>query len=86
MSASAIAPDGARIGWITVGQGDPILLVHGGAADHTRLAAFGERLSIGMPFTLWIDAVEASAPTVRVIPSSANTTTSQRSRRQSAAG
>ena len=45
MRASAIAPDGTRIGWITVGRGDPILLVHGGAADHTRLAAFGERLS-----------------------------------------
>jgi pimeloyl-ACP methyl ester carboxylesterase len=44
-TAFAVSRDGARIGWMTAGRGEPILFVHGGAADHTRLAGFASRLS-----------------------------------------
>ena len=37
--------DGTRIGWVSYGSGDPVLLVHGGGADHTRLEPFGSLLS-----------------------------------------
>jgi pimeloyl-ACP methyl ester carboxylesterase len=44
-TTTAVSNDGTRIGWITIGDGEPVLLVHGGAADHTRLEAFAARLS-----------------------------------------
>jgi pimeloyl-ACP methyl ester carboxylesterase len=37
--------DGTRIGWVSYGRGDPVLLVHGGGADHTRLEPFASLLS-----------------------------------------
>ncbi len=39
-TSSALSRDGTRIGWITVGRGEPIVLVHGAAADHSRLESF----------------------------------------------
>jgi pimeloyl-ACP methyl ester carboxylesterase len=44
-TAFAQSRDGTRIGWVTVGHGEPIILVHGGAADHTRLESFASRLT-----------------------------------------
>jgi pimeloyl-ACP methyl ester carboxylesterase len=44
-TTTAVSNDGTRIGWVTVGAGEPVLLVHGGAADHTRLEAFAAWLS-----------------------------------------
>lgn len=41
----ATSRDGTRIGWTTMGHGEPIVLVHGAAADHTRLELFASRLS-----------------------------------------
>jgi pimeloyl-ACP methyl ester carboxylesterase len=43
--SSTLSTDGTRIGWITKGHGRPLLLVHGGGADHTRLEPFADRLS-----------------------------------------
>ena len=34
--------DGTRICWVTKGRGQPLLLVHGGGADHSRLEPFAE--------------------------------------------
>lgn len=43
--SSTVSTDGTRICWITKGQGQPLLLVHGGGADHTRLAPFADLLA-----------------------------------------
>lgn len=43
--SSTLSSDGTTIGWITKGAGQPLLLVHGGGADHTRLESFGDRLA-----------------------------------------
>ncbi|WP_183164487.1 alpha/beta fold hydrolase [Arthrobacter oryzae] len=43
--SSTVSTDGTRIGWITKGRGKPLMLVHGGGADHTRLEPFAEALS-----------------------------------------
>jgi pimeloyl-ACP methyl ester carboxylesterase len=42
---SVTSRDGTRIGWVTYGSGDPVLLVHGGGADHTRLEPFASLLA-----------------------------------------
>jgi pimeloyl-ACP methyl ester carboxylesterase len=42
---STLSSDGARICWITKGRGRPLLLVHGGGADHTRLEPFADLLT-----------------------------------------
>lgn len=43
--SSTVSTDGTRIGWITKGRGRPLMLVHGGGADHTRLEPFADSLS-----------------------------------------
>jgi pimeloyl-ACP methyl ester carboxylesterase len=43
--SSTVSTDGTRIGWITKGKGQPLMLVHGGGADHTRLEPFADRLT-----------------------------------------
>jgi pimeloyl-ACP methyl ester carboxylesterase len=43
--SSTVSTDGTRIGWITKGNGDPLVLVHGGGADHTRLEPFADLLT-----------------------------------------
>lgn len=43
--SSTLSTDGARICWITKGRGRPLLLVHGGGADHTRLEPFANLLA-----------------------------------------
>lgn len=40
-----MSTDGTRIGWITKGIGKPLVMVHGGAADHTRLEPFADLLT-----------------------------------------
>ena len=40
--SSTPSTDGTRIAWITQGRGEPLLLVHGGGADHTRLEPFAD--------------------------------------------
>lgn len=43
--SSTVSTDGTRISWITKGRGDPLVLVHGGGADHTRLEPFADVLA-----------------------------------------
>ena len=43
--SSTVSTDGTRIGWITKDRGKPLMLVHGGGADHTRLVPFADSLS-----------------------------------------
>ena len=43
--SSTVSSDGTRITWVTMGQGEPLLLVHGGGADHTRLEPFADVLA-----------------------------------------
>jgi pimeloyl-ACP methyl ester carboxylesterase len=43
--SSTVSTDGTRIGWITKGRGKPLVLVHGGGADHTRLEPFADFLA-----------------------------------------
>lgn len=43
--SSTVSTDGTRIGWITKGRGEPLMLVHGGGADHTRLESFADSFS-----------------------------------------
>lgn len=43
--SSTVSSDGTRIGWVTWGSGRPLLLVHGGGADHTRLEPFAKLLA-----------------------------------------
>jgi pimeloyl-ACP methyl ester carboxylesterase len=43
--SSARSTDGTSIGWITHGRGRPLLMVHGGGADHTRLEPFANLLA-----------------------------------------
>ncbi|MDK1476124.1 alpha/beta hydrolase [Streptomyces sp. 549] len=42
---SVISRDGTRIGWTTTGRGEPLVLVHGAGADHTRWGAYASKLS-----------------------------------------
>jgi pimeloyl-ACP methyl ester carboxylesterase len=44
MLSHAISRDGTEIGYFTSGDGPPVLLVHGGLADHTRFAALRPHL------------------------------------------
>jgi pimeloyl-ACP methyl ester carboxylesterase len=44
MTTSTLSSDGTRICWVTKGRGRPLLLVHGGGADHTRLEPFADLL------------------------------------------
>jgi pimeloyl-ACP methyl ester carboxylesterase len=44
-TSSVSSRDGTRIGWTSLGGGDPVLLVHGGGADHKRLEPFGHLLT-----------------------------------------
>jgi pimeloyl-ACP methyl ester carboxylesterase len=43
--SSTASTDGTRICWVTKGQGQPLLLVHGGGADHSRLDPFADLLA-----------------------------------------
>ena len=43
--SATLSTDGTRICWVTKGRGRPLLLVHGGGADHTRLEPFADQLS-----------------------------------------
>lgn len=43
--AATTSADGTTIGWVSSGRGPALLLVHGGGADHTRLAATAAHLS-----------------------------------------
>lgn len=45
VAGSAISRDKTRIGWTETGHGEPIVLIHGTAADHTRFDAFAPRLA-----------------------------------------
>lgn len=40
-----MSTDGTRICWVARGTGEPLMLVHGGGADHTRLEPFANLLS-----------------------------------------
>jgi len=57
--SSTVSPDGTRIGWITKDRGHPLMLVHGGGADHTRLEPFATFSQASSPSTSWIDVAEA---------------------------
>jgi pimeloyl-ACP methyl ester carboxylesterase len=43
--SSTVSTDGTSIGWISKGMGQPLLMVHGGGADHTRLEPFANLLA-----------------------------------------
>jgi pimeloyl-ACP methyl ester carboxylesterase len=45
MSTTVTSPDGSVIGYATLGDGPPMVLVHGTGADHTRWAAVRDRLA-----------------------------------------
>jgi pimeloyl-ACP methyl ester carboxylesterase len=43
--SSTVSTDGTSIGWITKGSGKPLMLIHGGGADHTRVEPFADLLT-----------------------------------------
>jgi hypothetical protein len=57
--SSTVSTDGTSIGWISKGRGQPLLMVHGGGADHTRLEPSRTSSPTGSPSTLWIGEAEA---------------------------